>query len=117
VIFSEELMTVQRKPEMWWEHQKLDKARTDTAGTKWHFRVWRDVGKNVARVFFWNDERDSTGVVLLPSETRTDVSALGSLIEKLAADPKLRAKHHRELQFPLERYYSEYGVFPEESET
>jgi hypothetical protein len=38
------------------------------------------------------------------------------VIEKLVADPDLRAKHQRELRFPLERHYEEYGAFPEESE-
>jgi hypothetical protein len=109
-------MTVQRKSQMWWEHHKLDEARTDTRGTKWHFRVWRDVGKHVARVFFWNDERDFTGIVLFPPGARTNFSALHGLIEKLVADPKLRAKHRRKLRFPLDRYYSEYGALPEESE-
>jgi hypothetical protein len=109
---------LERESALWWEHQKLDKVRTDKTGTKWHVRIWRDSrkGKHVARVFFWNDERDSIGVVLLPPERRTDVSALRSVIEKLAADPKLRAKHRRKLQFPLERYYSQYGAFREESE-
>ena len=88
-------------------------------GTKWNFRVWHDTvnRKRVARVFFWNDERDSSGIVLFPPGARTNFSALHSLIEKLVADPKIRAKHQRELRFPIERYYSVYGALPEESET
>jgi len=80
--------------------------------------VWHDMvnRKRVARVFFWNDERDSSGIVLFPPGARTNFSALHSLIEKLAADPNLRAKYQRKLRFPLERYYSEYGALPEESE-
>jgi len=72
--------------------------------------------KRIVRVFFWNDERDSSGIVLFPPGARTNFSALHNLIDKLAADPKLRAKHQRKLRFPLERYYSEYGALPEESE-
>ena len=44
----------------------------------------------------------------------THVTALRDFIRKLVADPSLRAKYRRDLQFPLERNYSEYGVFPEE---
>lgn len=53
--------------------------------------------------------------MVLPPGARTDVSALHSLIEKLAADRGFRASHVRELRFPLERHYSEYGIFPEET--
>jgi len=44
----------------------------------------------------------------------THSSRLKRLIEKLVADPTLRKKHRKQLQFPLERHYSEYGAFPEE---
>jgi hypothetical protein len=102
---------------MWWDHQNFGRVRKDKKGTKWNFRVWHDMvnGKRVARVFFWNDKRDSSGIVLFPPGARTNFSALHSLIEKLVADPKLRAKHQRKVRFPLERYYSEYGALPEES--
>jgi hypothetical protein len=35
-------------------------------------------------------------------------------MDKLVADPELREQYRRDLSFPLERYYSEYGAFPEE---
>lgn len=103
---------------MWMDAYNLAMFHRDKHGTKWNFRVWQEAinGKDVVRVFFWNEERDRCGVVWIPPGGRTDVSALHILIQKLVADPELRAKHRRELRFPLERYYSEYGAFPEESQ-
>lgn len=102
---------------MWWDEQNLAEPRRGRNGTIWHFLVWHDVVslKHVARVFFWDDRRTTTGVVVLPPSARTDVSALRGLIQKLAADPQLRARHLRELRFPLQRHYSDYGAFPGES--
>lgn len=101
---------------MWWDEQNLAAPRAGDDGKTWHFLVWHDVvaRQHVARVFFWDERRTSTGVVLLPHSARTDVSALRSLIQKLAADSVLRARHLRELRFPLQRHYSDYGAFPEE---
>lgn len=102
---------------MWMDTHNLAKAHRDKQGTRWHFRVWHEVvnRRDVVRVFFWNDERDHCGVVWVPPGGRTDLSALHGLIQRLVADPELRAKHQRELRFPLDRHYSEYGAFPEES--
>ena len=99
---------------MWWDHQNLNKPRKDTSGKRWNFRVWHDVLQkcHVERVFFWDDKREFCGVVLVSPSLH--VSDLHGLIEKLLADPTLRAKHRRELRFPLERHCSEYGAFPEE---
>jgi hypothetical protein len=104
---------------MWWDHHNSGKARKDPKGAQWNFPVWHDVvnRKRVARVFFWNDERDSTGIVLFPPGARINFPALHSLIGKLVADLKLRTKHQRKLRFPFERHYTEYGTLPEESET
>jgi hypothetical protein len=103
---------------MWWDYQNLDKPRLDSFGTRWNFRVWHDVVDlhHVARVFFWDDARVSTGVMIMSKAARTDVAALHAMIQKLASDPDLRARHERELTFPLERHYSSYGAFPEEAE-
>ncbi len=106
---------------MWWDNQNLNKPRTDKSGAKWNFRVWHDVVtlqrlQHVARVFFWDEKQDSAGVVLLGPEANSHVRVLHNVIEKLLADFKFRAKHLRRLQFPLDRHYAEYGVFPEESE-
>jgi len=106
---------------MWWDAQNLNKPRTDKGGTKWNFRVWHTVltlgrVESVARVFFWDEEQSVTGVVLLGPDVSTHVRDLHSLIDKLVADPKLRAKHQRRIRFPLDRHYAEYGAFPEEGE-
>jgi len=100
---------------MWWDGQNLNKPRRDKNGKRWNFRVWGDFlhGRNVERVFFWDDRRAYCGVVLISQAIH--VSKLRHLIENLVADPRLRARHRRELLFPLERHYSEFGAFPEET--
>lgn len=107
---------------MWWDHQNLDKPRTDKSGARWNFRVWHDVftaGRvvSVARVFFWDDRRDVTGVVLLGPDSNQHVRDIHNLIEKLVASKELRTTHIRDLRFPLERHYADYGAFPEEVQT
>jgi hypothetical protein len=107
---------------MWWDHQNLNKPRHEKGGKRWNFRVWHEVWtdekvRSAQRVFFWDDEKSSSGVVLLPPGLTMHVSQLHKLIDKLVADPSLRAKHERDLHFPLERHYSEYGAFPEENRT
>jgi hypothetical protein len=104
---------------MWWDNQNLDKPRRDKSGKRWNFRVWHEVWTedrvlSAERVFFWDEKRDFCGVVLLLPGKAVHVRDLHTLIEKLVADPGLRAKHKRDLRFPLERHYSEYGAFPEE---
>jgi len=99
---------------MWWNQQNLNKPHIDQSGKKWNFRVWHDFlpGRHVACVFFWDDKRKSCGAV--PVSPVRHVSRVHNIIEKLAADPALRAKYKMELHFPLERYYSEHGAFPNE---
>ena len=58
---------------MWWDNQNLNATHTDNKGMKWSFRVWHDVFTlrrvvSVARVFFWDERRTTTGVVLLGPE-------------------------------------------------
>jgi hypothetical protein len=102
---------------MWWDDQNLGMPHIDATGKRWNFRVWHEVVnlKHVARVFYWDDAKELTGVLVLPEGSRTDVAALHSVIRKLASDSGLRAKHSRDLKFPLERHYSSYGAFPEEA--
>jgi len=105
---------------MWWDNQNLNKPRTDKSGTKWNFRVWHEVLtlqrlQHVARVFFWDENHNSTGVVLLGPDANTHVRVLHNVIGKLVADSKFRAKHVRQLRFPLERHYAVYGAFSEEA--
>ena len=105
---------------MWWDDQNLDKPRRDKSGKRWNFRVWHEIWTedkvlDAQRVFFWDDGKDCCGVVLLLPGKTLHVRDLHSLIEKLVADPELREKHKRDLRFPIERHYSEYGAFPEET--
>ncbi len=103
---------------MWWDHQNLDKPRRDKSGTRWNFRVWHgmwmkgEVRDMAERIFFWNDKKTFCGVMLICPAVH--VSHLHQLIAKLVADSKFRLQYKRELRFPLERYYSEYGAFPDE---
>jgi hypothetical protein len=99
---------------MWWDHQNLDKPRRDKTGKRWNFRVWHEVNASGhhERVFFWDDKQEYCGIVLISPGIH--VSKLHRLIDRLVADPALRAKHRRELGFPLDRHYSEFGAFPEE---
>jgi len=101
---------------MWWDGQNLDKPRRDSTGKLWHFRVWSCVGAGQMgqRVFFWDHEKRECGVVLLLGRSSLHVSKLHQLIDKLAADSALRQRYQRELEFQLERHYSNFGAFPEE---
>lgn len=101
---------------MWWDHQNLEKPRRDKSGKRWNFRVWHNVigGRQKVRVFFWDDKRDFCGVRVFRPGDDTHVTALHDFIEKLVASPAIRAKYQREILFPLERHYSEYGAFAEE---
>jgi hypothetical protein len=97
----------------------LEKPRRDKSGRHWNFYYWysgwsSDPSRKAQRLFFWDDSKDDCGAVLfLPGKT-VPYSRIKSLIEKLVADQDLRKRHQRELQFPLEKHYSEYPVFPEE---
>ena len=68
------------------------------------------------RLFFWNDQKTVRGVVLFLPGSTIHYSRVKALIEKLVANPTLRKQHQRDLSFPLERHYSEFGAFPEEQE-
>ena len=99
-----------------WHDQK---PRRDKDGKRWNFSIWYDVWTDgnvwsADRLFFWDDDKTFCGVVLFPRGSAKHFSRLKQLAEKLVSDPALRKQHRRELQFPLERHYSEYGAFPEE---
>jgi hypothetical protein len=106
---------------MWSDYKNLDKPHTDKRGVRWRFRVWHDVftiGRTVsaARVFFWDERKNVTGVVLRGPDVNHHVRDIHALIRKLVASEEFRSANLREIRFPLERFYSEYGVFPEEQE-
>jgi hypothetical protein len=98
-----------------WSNEKI---RRDKRGKRWNFSYWyesrRERVHGGQRLFFWDDERAECGVVIfLPGKTIA-YSRIRDLIDKLVADSSLRKKHQRELEFPLERHYSDFGTFPEE---
>lgn len=70
---------------MWWDRQNLGESRTEKSGKKWSFRVWHDVFTlglcvSVARVFFWDERRQLTGVVLLGPGVNHHVRDIHNLI-------------------------------------
>ena len=98
---------------------KDEQPRKDSSGRRWNFRIWHDVWTDdkvvsAQRVFFWDDSKSHCGVVLFPVGSTAHFSRLRKLIEKLVADAALRQHYRRDLRFPLERHYSDYGAFPEE---
>jgi hypothetical protein len=80
----------------------------------WHEAWTEDEVLTAERLFFWMTENRNAGVILFPPGSTVHFSRLWQMMEKLAKDAPLREKHFRKLRFPLERHYSEYGVFPEE---
>jgi len=92
----------------------------DRSGSRWNFRSWssflwnKDKLVMAHRLFFWNDDKSNCGVVLFLPESGQGFGRAKGFMEKLVADPTLREKHRRELRFPLERHYGDYGAFPEE---
>jgi hypothetical protein len=95
------------------------KPRKDHSGKRWNFCVWHDVWTEdkvlmAERLFFWDDKKVECGVVLFPAGSAVHFSRLTRMIEKLVADPATRDQYRRDLRFPLERHYAEYGAFPEE---
>ena len=102
-----------------WHDQR---PRKDTHGRRRNFRLWADTWtdaktKNVVmaeRLFFWNDTKSQCGLVLFPVGSAVHFSRLKQMEERLVSDSALRKHYQRDLRFPLERHYSQYGVFPEE---
>ena len=94
------------------------KEKRDKDGKRWSFSYWVTVPSRSSvraqRLFFWDDKHDEVGVVLLVGQAMQPYPYIHNLVEKLVSDPALRGKYSRELRFPLERHYAEFGAFPEE---
>ena len=92
----------------------------DGSGERWNFMYWysgtfSEHTNKSQRLFFWNDSKSFCGViVLLPGRTQPYSRLLG-LMKELTAKAELRARYRRELRFPLERYYSDFGSLEEET--
>jgi hypothetical protein len=91
-----------------------EKQRQDKSGKHWNFQ-YQYFGKPYGqRLFFWDDALSETGVLLFSAENPRTYKQIENLIVKLVADPEFRKLHRRELQVPMDRFYSEPGAFPEE---
>jgi hypothetical protein len=96
-----------------------EKSRKDKSGKRWNFCYWyagtfADKSSKGQRLFFWDDSKEVCGVVLFLPGATVPYSRIRDVIGKLVAHEPVRKQHQRELSFPLEQHYSEYGVFPEE---
>jgi hypothetical protein len=95
------------------------KAKRDNSGKRWNFSYWytfrfsSDI--DAQRLFFWDDDHKECGVVFFSEGSIRPYPQIEHLVEKLVSVPNLRTQYRRELRFPLERYYPEYGSFPEET--
>jgi hypothetical protein len=50
---------------IWWTDQNLDQPIIGPDGTAWHFLIGHDFdgGEYVQRIFFWDENRSTTGLV------------------------------------------------------
>jgi hypothetical protein len=96
-----------------------EKSRKDKSGTRWNFCYWNagpfgEKSRRGQRLFFWDDRKETSGVVLfLPGKT-VRYSQISDLIGKLVAHESIRKQYQRELLFPLEEHHTLFGTFPEE---
>jgi hypothetical protein len=94
-------------------------TKQDRRGKRWNFSYWNTFSflstVKAQRLFFWDDEFEECGVILFHGGSTRPYPQIQNLADKLVADQRLRAQHRRELRFPLERYYAEFGSFPEET--
>ena len=92
-------------------------VRQDNKGRRWHFSYWMtgpSSSERAQRLFFWDDARLETGVNIFIGPLTRPFRQIEKLVEKLVREPELRRAYRRELRFPLDRYYGDFGSFPEE---
>jgi hypothetical protein len=99
-----------------------EKSRRDKSGQRWNFCYWyagtfADKSRRAARLFYWDDNKEVCGVVLILPGAVKHYSRISELIDKLVAHQSVRKQYQRDLTFPLEKHYTEYGIFPEENQT
>ncbi len=92
---------------MWWRNQNFEKPISDSSGKSWYFRVWYDFtdGLEVQRIFFWDEEKQETGIIELHGDKTVDHKKIKQRIIKIVQDASYRQKHLCALRFPIERYY------------
>jgi len=95
---------------MWWNYQNIDQARADRSGRKWHFRVWHDWvdGTYIQRVFFWDEDREETGLVEFQGSSTLHVRKIKDVIARLVTKADFRRRHAVRLEFPVEKRYATY---------
>jgi hypothetical protein len=90
---------------MWVRSKEMKRPVEDRRGCLWHFQLWW--GAAVQRVFFWDDARETTGVIEFATDRTLHYSKLRQQIQKLAKDPAYRKRYLKPLKFPLERHYGD----------
>ena len=92
----------------WWRGQGLEGPLHGPDNAAWHFLVWHGTigGEHAQRIIFWNEDRTETGVVKFSAAESLHVSKIRDRLRKIAKDPTYRAKWHKQLEFPVERYWS-----------
>ena len=92
--------------------------KRDRTGKRWNFSYWYTFRSSSEtdsqRLFFWTDDHKECGVILFLEGHTRPYAQIKGLVDKLVSEPELRRQYQRELRFPLERYYAEFGSFPEE---
>jgi hypothetical protein len=102
-----------------WNKWADEKSRRDGSGKRWNFSYWysgalEEKSRQAQRLAFWDDSKDDCGVILFPPGAAVPYSRIRDLIGKLVAHESVRKQYRRELNFPLEQHYPEFGAFPEE---
>jgi hypothetical protein len=93
---------------MWWADQNMAKTIKTGDGRSWHFRVWYGMIEDayVQRIYFWDESKQETGCAEFAGDRSLDTKQIKNRIQKLAKTLSYRQRFHRELAFPVERYYS-----------
>jgi hypothetical protein len=93
----------------WWHEQNLEGPLRGPDGRSWHFLVWygwcRDLHFQSQRIFFWDEARSETGVIVLNQNETLHVRKIRDRQRKIARDATYREKWLQPLEFPIERHF------------
>jgi hypothetical protein len=95
------------------------RSKQDKQGKKWNFSYWHTgifTPIRAQRLFFWDDDRTETGVLTWVGPATRRYTEIAKIAEKLAREPNFRRLNLRDLRFPLDRYYGEFGSFADETQ-
>jgi hypothetical protein len=94
-----------------------EKPRKDKHGKTWNFSYWyngaSDPVLKAQRLFFWDDDHNECGVVVLGRGKTVPYARIRNPISELVAKSGVRQRYQRDLAFPLERHYWDYSSFPD----